>query len=55
MDQRRLNVAITRARHFLVIVGTKETLCHAKVWKDLLQEIQKSGKYHKVENDSFKF
>ena len=35
-DQRRLNVAITRPRHFLIIVGNAKTLEKSPVWSNLI-------------------
>jgi len=32
-DKRRLNVAITRSKYLLIIVGNKETLFKNKLWK----------------------
>lgn len=36
MDERRLNVAITRPQHFLVIVGNAATLMKSHVWSNLI-------------------
>ena len=36
-DWRRINVALTRARHKLVLVGSEETLRHAPLLAALLQ------------------
>ena len=33
-DVRRLNVAITRPRHFLFIVGNSKTISRNKTWKE---------------------
>ena len=40
-DERRLNVAITRARHYLFIIGNEETLTLKKnlVWSNLIQSV----------------
>jgi superfamily I DNA and/or RNA helicase len=35
-DERRLNVAITRARNFLFIVGNTRTLRISKIWEELI-------------------
>ena len=35
-DMRRLNVAITRPQHFLIIIGNAATLAKHKVWADLI-------------------
>ena len=36
-DARRLNVAITRARYGIIIVGNPKTLAQQPVWNNLLQ------------------
>jgi len=36
-DERRVNVAITRARHFLVVVGNSKTLKKNYVWDGLFK------------------
>jgi len=41
-DDRRLNVAITRARHFLFIVGNSSTLKKNELWSDLVDHCKKS-------------
>ena len=42
-DARRLNVAITRAKRGLVIVGDEQTLSAAPVWQDYLRFLKKKG------------
>lgn len=40
-DIRRLNVAITRAKHFLILIGNSKTLSSgSKVWKDLIKDVR---------------
>ena len=34
-DLRRMNVAITRARYKVIIVGHAETLCHHRFYREL--------------------
>ena len=36
MDERRLNVAITRPRHFLIVVGNTSTLVKSDTWRNLV-------------------
>ena len=42
-DERRLNVAITRAKRGLVLVGDEQTLSSAPVWRDYLRFLRKKG------------
>jgi senataxin len=50
-DYRRMNVAITRARHFLFVIGNGETLKRDKeVWAPFVQKAERAEdgwKYHK--------
>jgi len=41
-DDRRLNVAITRARHFLFIIGNSCTLKRNELWADLVEHCKSS-------------
>ena len=36
VDKRRMNVAITRAKHFLFIVGNSQTLSKDPIWEGLV-------------------
>jgi len=36
LDERRLNVAITRPKHFLFVVGNSKTLSRAEVWRNMV-------------------
>jgi superfamily I DNA and/or RNA helicase len=42
-DIRRLNVAITRAKRKLIIIGDSKTLSVHKTYEDLIQYIKKNG------------
>jgi superfamily I DNA and/or RNA helicase len=42
-DRRRLNVAITRAKRGLVLVGDAQTLSAAPVWRDYIRALRKKG------------
>lgn len=43
-DERRLNVAITRAKKKLIIIGDKETIIKYPLFKDFIDYIDKNGK-----------
>ena len=44
-DYRRMNVAITRARNFLWIVGNQNTLKNNEVWGELICSIKTNYKF----------
>lgn len=44
-DPRRLNVAFTRARCQLIIVGNRELLQRDSLWKRILSYIEKNGRF----------
>ncbi len=48
-DLRRLNVAITRAKRKLIIVGDSKTLSSNEIYRKLLSYIKEKGKYISVE------
>ena len=53
-DQRRMNVAITRPRHFLFVVGNAQTLLKSEVWRALvghLKERQPQGAYFRLDQE----
>ena len=41
-DVRRLNVAITRPRHFLFYIGNSETLISHTIWRDMIKDCKKA-------------
>ncbi|MEM9896852.1 MAG: AAA domain-containing protein [Bacteroidota bacterium] len=47
-EYRRLNVAMTRARHMLVIVGDSSTLGTDSFFSELLDYVEKNGRYTSV-------
>lgn len=42
-DWRRVNVALTRARHKLILIGSSSTLCHAPLLQCLLDSALQEG------------
>jgi predicted DNA helicase len=49
-DTRRLNVALTRAKRKLIIIGDSKTLSSSDIYKKLLEYIEKKGKTVKIED-----
>jgi predicted DNA helicase len=49
-DIRRLNVAVTRAKRKLIIIGDSGTLSVNQTYKNLIKYIEKNGIYKKIEN-----
>jgi len=47
-DERRLNVAITRPRHFLVIVGNSKTLVKSDTWRNLINHCKEKQVFVEV-------
>lgn len=45
-DTRRMNVAMTRAKHKLVMVGDSATISNSTFYKNLLDYLEANGQYH---------
>jgi superfamily I DNA and/or RNA helicase len=41
VDERRMNVAITRAKHFLFVIGNKRTLSKNEKWAGFIEQCEK--------------
>lgn len=54
-DYRRINVALTRAKHGMIIVGNAATLIHDPKWRTLLNSLRKDGQYFKNFEESYTF
>jgi superfamily I DNA and/or RNA helicase len=44
VDERRLNVAITRPKNFLFIIGNAETLQRSPTWSELIESHKEAEK-----------
>ena len=44
-DLRRLNVAITRPKHFLFLVGNSKTLSLSEVWRTMIESCKQNDGY----------
>ena len=54
VDERRMNVAITRAKHFLFVIGNSRTLCKNSVWKDFIDHCQKTDRnFYMISEDRY--
>ncbi|KRX05957.1 P-loop containing nucleoside triphosphate hydrolase [Pseudocohnilembus persalinus] len=49
-DERRLNVALTRAKHGLLVFGNSNTLSSDETWSQLIDFMSDCNRYVKVEN-----
>ena len=54
-DYRRMNVAITRAKHCLYIVGNSQTLNRDKNWRDLISFTKSKKSFKDLRNKDDKF
>eukprot|EP00761_Pharyngomonas_kirbyi_P009747 gb/GECH01009765.1/.p1 GENE.gb/GECH01009765.1/~~gb/GECH01009765.1/.p1 ORF type:complete len:861 (+),score=178.79 gb/GECH01009765.1/:1-2583(+) len=54
-DVRRMNVALTRAQHQLIVLGNSETLSKNKAWSDLIEDSKIRGCYHVVSGNCSAF
>ncbi|XP_054789621.1 helicase sen1-like [Prosopis cineraria] len=51
-NRQRANVALTRARHCLWILGNAETLKHSgSIWKKLINDAKQRGCFHNADDD----
>ncbi|MFC1679940.1 AAA domain-containing protein, partial [Elusimicrobiota bacterium] len=44
-DTRRMNVAVTRARRLLIVIGDSVTIAHHGFYRNFLEYAQKHGEY----------
>lgn len=53
-DQRRLNVAITRAKRCLIIIGNEQLLQQDPIWNHMLLDFQQRNIIYQAPSDDFK-
>ena len=51
-DLRRMNVAITRARMKLIIVGNSATLSRHRFYRELVEHIKEHGEFIEIKPDT---
>ena len=49
LDERRLNVAITRPKYFLMVVGNASTLKKSDVWENMINYCKMQGKFINIQ------
>lgn len=49
-DTRRMNVALTRAKFVLIVIGNGDTLSSNEIWNQLLNHMIKKGNYYTINN-----
>jgi len=49
LDERRLNVAITRPKYFLMVVGNQKTLKKSDVWENMINYCKHEGSLIKIQ------
>ena len=54
-DEKRMNVSLTRARHFLLMIGNRKTLETNELWNSYISEIEKLNSYYTVINSNENF
>ncbi|CAD8150785.1 unnamed protein product [Paramecium octaurelia] len=54
-DGRRMNVALTRAKSALFILGNAITLSKSNLWRSMLKNIQQRKLYRRIESYNFQF
>ena len=53
-DRQRMNVALTRAKYALLVVGRKTSLDTSEMWCDFIAHVQQNGKYIMVDETKIK-
>ena len=54
-DEKRLNVAITRPKHFLFMIGNRRTLSNNNTWKELIDQCELNGGLYTISEEYQKF
>ena len=51
-DERRINVALTRARHLLIVVGNGNTIGSNETWNNYLNWIENKKTYYQINSSN---
>ena len=54
-DRQRLNVALTRAKYSLLVVGRKTSLETSEMWNDFIKHVEQNGKYICIDETKLNF
>jgi superfamily I DNA and/or RNA helicase len=52
MDERRINVTLTRSKYLLIIVGNGDTLGSNEVWNNFLEFVENQKCYYEIHKET---